>query len=742
MSRDSEWVWEYEGYRPDEEGVRETLCVLGNGVFGVRAAVPGEGSGAPHYRGSYAAGCYSRSSVRIEGHTVHCEAMANLPDWLWTRLRPCSQDEADEPWLSVDRTELLRYRLELDLRRGGLTRLIRYRDRRGRQTRVVQRVLLSMDDPTLALVKTTVTAENWHGILQVESSLDGSVTNSQVDRYSAFGEQYLTDFHSAGQADRGIVLMGCRTLGTGVSVALAAATHALDVRNSVPTPGRSHDAKNTCPRRPGTVLHLSVVPGRDVEVVKTVTLLTSRTLSPKRLAERAAVRVASAPHPSELTARHEAAWRKLWSRSPQPSSTVPKQGYRLHQFHLLQTLSPHITGLDAGFPARGLHGEEYQGRIFWDELFAVPWLSLHWPRTARALLDYRYRRLPAARAAAAATGLKGALYPWQSAASGSEATVPLVLNPLSGRWTADHSALQRHINSAIAYSVHQYVRLSGDLPYLHARGAEVIIETARMWASTAARHFDGRRYHIVGVMGPDEYHDAYPGNAVPGLRDNAYTNVTAAWTLQLAHRLWHRLPAPQRERLTGLLSMTPDEPQSWPEISHRLYVPFHDGVISQFDGYGELAEFDWNGYRSRYRDLRRLDRILEREGDHPNRYRLSKQADALMLGYVFSPKELLAMLQHMGYSGDIDLWQRTVAHYLPRTTHGSTLSAAVHAHVLGDLGHPAAAAFARRALRVDTDDTERTGTPYGIHLGAMAAALRLATDGTTQGGPRPTDRNT
>ncbi|MEU1047183.1 hypothetical protein ABZ400_18735 [Streptomyces sp. NPDC005897] len=95
-------VWEYEGYRPEEEGVRETLCALGNGVFGVRAAVPGEGPGTPHYRGLCAAGCYSRIVLQLEGRTVQCEAVANLPDWLWTRVRPYSDGERNEPWLSVD----------------------------------------------------------------------------------------------------------------------------------------------------------------------------------------------------------------------------------------------------------------------------------------------------------------------------------------------------------------------------------------------------------------------------------------------------------------------------------------------------------------------------------------------------------------------------------------------------------------------------------------------------------------
>src|SRR5258707_14577182 len=88
---------------------------------------------------------------------------------------------------------------------------------------------------------------------------------------------------------------------------------------------------------------------------------------------------------------------------------------RLHLLHLLQTLSPHTAELDVGVPARGLHGEAYRGHVFWDELFVLPYLNVHFPEVSRGLLAYRHRRLPAARRAASDAGLPGAMFPWQSA---------------------------------------------------------------------------------------------------------------------------------------------------------------------------------------------------------------------------------------------------------------------------------------------------------------------------------------
>ena len=139
-------------------------------------------------------------------------------------------------------------------------------------------------------------------------------------------------------------------------------------------------------------------------------------------------------------------------------------------------------------------------------------------------------------------------------------------------------------------------------------------------------------------------------------------------------------------------------------------MPFHDGVISQFEGYGDLAELDWDGYRERYGDIRRLDRILEAEGDTVNRYQASKQADVLMLGYLFSPAELRGLFDRLGYRLDEDTWRRTVDYYLARTSHGSTLSGLVHAWVLARARRAEAWKFCQEALRA-TSPTCRAAPP-------------------------------
>src|SRR5690606_800379 len=160
-----------------------------------------------------------------------------------------------------------------------------------------------------------------------------------------------------------------------------------------------------------------------------------------------------AGHFDALLRRHAAAWRRLWRAcAVDAGGEDDRRVLNLHLFHLLQTVSPPTADLDAGVPARGLHGEADRGHVFWDALFVLPCLNLRFPETARALLRYRWRRLPAARRAAREAGLRGALFPWQSGSDGREESQRLHLNPRSGRWVPDHSRLQRHVGLAIAYN--------------------------------------------------------------------------------------------------------------------------------------------------------------------------------------------------------------------------------------------------------------------------------------------------
>ena len=400
--------------------------------------------------------------------------------------------------------------------------------------------------------------------------------------------------------------------------------------------------------------------------------------------------------------------------------------FGFHISHLLQVCSRLTAHHDAGVPARGLNGEAYRGHVFWDELFVYPFLNFRLPQITRGLLTYRYRRIGEARAAAQAAGYRGAMYPWQSGSNGEEETQVVHLNPLSGRWDPDFSHRQRHVGAAIFYNVWKYYEATDDVDYLRDCGAEMMLEIARFWSSIAHFNPTRDRWEIHGVMGPDEFHEGYPGRTEGGLRNNAYTNVMVAWICR-DRREGPR--APPGEPARGAAGADGPHRRRDPRVGAdqpQMFVPFHgDGIISQFEGYEDLEELDWDGYRARYGNIQRLDRILRAEGDDPNRYKLAKQADTVMLFFLFSEHELRRLFEQLGYEYTDDTARRTIDYYDRRTSHGSTLSFVAHAGVLAAIDPENSWQRFLVALRSDIDDVQGGTTSEGIHLGVMAGTLDL-----------------
>ncbi|MGQ4600791.1 trehalose-phosphatase [Nocardia sp. R6R-6] len=714
--RDS-WTQTFDGYDPAQEKLREALCTVGNGYFATRGAAPECRAGAVHYPGTYVAGVYNRRCDRIGGNVVDNESLVNLPNWL-----PVTFRIADGDWFDLDTADLLDYRQQLDLRRAELVREFRFRDSSGRITAVTQRRFVAMHRPHLGALATTITAENWSGRLTVRSVIDGCVRNRLVPRYRDLADTHLVTDHSV-VLPNDSVLLAVRTDHSVIPVAVA--TRSTLYRGEQPV-----DSTREPIDHDGLIGHdftLDIAVGDSMTLEKIVTVFTGRDHASAGPQEEAARWLAISGGYAELFEGHVVAWQHLWARlridldGRENASRI----VRLHLLHLTQTLSPNTIDLDVGVPARGLHGEAYRGHVFWDELFVLPVLNPRFPELTRALLRYRYRRLPEARRAAAAAGSAGAMFPWQSGSDGREESQRLHLNPLSGRWNPDPSRRAHHIGIAIAYNVWHYYQATGDREFLVECGAELLLEIARFWSSSARYDRERDRYTIRGVIGPDEFHSGYPHAPDAGIDNNAYTNVMAAWVILRAADALAVLAPRARSDLLEKLSVPASEQQHWQDVARRMYVPFHDGVISQFDGYDQLAELDWDRYRRRYGNIQRLDRILEAEGDNVNRYRAGKQADVLMLFYLLSADELRELLGHLGYELPGEMIPRTIDYYLARTSHGSTLSALVHAWVLARANRDRVVEFFERVLESDVADIQGGTTAEGIHLAAMAGSVDL-----------------
>ena len=719
------WTLSYEGFDPALEGRREALFTLGNGYFATRGAVPEAVADGVHYPGTYLAGGYNRLTTEIAGRAVENENLVNWPNWLPLAVRP---DDGACEWFSPrSADELVQYRQDLDLRRGLYRRCVRFRDAVGRVTRLEECRFVHMREKHVAGLRFRLTAENWSGRLVVRSAIDGRATNAGVLRYRPFDGRHIEILDSAAVGSD-TILIEAQTLQSRLQVVEAARTRLYRRDQASEQDWRS--VREPC--FIGQELTLTLAQGESVDIEKIVALYTSRDRAISDARTEALTTLSRAGRFSDLVRSHTLGWVQLWRSCDLRFMRVRSDDHhthrivRLHIFHLLQTISPHITDLDAGVPARGWTGEAYRGHIFWDELFIFPFLNHRLPKLTRSLLLYRWRRLPEARWAARKAGYRGAMFPWQSGSNGREETDLMFLNPRSGGWIRDNTSLQRHVNAAIVFNVWQYYCATGDSEFLYDFGAELMLEIARFWSSIAHWNPGRARYEIRGVMGPDEFHDAYPGADTPGLNNNAYTNVMAAWSLERALRLFDILPDERCRELCGTLRLDRTERETWRDISRKMFVPFHgDGIISQFERYEELEEFDWEGYRRRYGNIMRLDLILEAEGDTPNRYKLSKQADVLMLFYLFSSEALVDIFARLGYPFDGSMIPKNIDYYLQRTSHGSTLSGIVDAWVLSRSSRRRSWALFKQALHSDIGDIQGGTTAEGIHLGAMAGTVDL-----------------
>ena len=707
------WSLIYDGFNPDEEGLREALCTLGNGYFATRGSGSEAVVDAIHYPGTYLAGGYNRLKTVVSGRLIENEDLVNCPNWLPLTFRIDGGD-----WMMLKAVTIEEYCQELDLSRGILLRHLCFRDASERITTLDERRLVHMEQCHLAAIEWTITPENWSGAVEICSAVEGKVENLGVARYRNLNRHHLVPVESGSEGDE-TLFVKMETSFSQQRIAVAARTHV-----------SHYDARDTILEE-GYVanhFHCTLTRGESLAVEKVVAIYTSRDNAISECGHEARKSAAVAENFAVLLASHCSSWKALWHTFnvelliDSSCQHHPELILRLHLFHLLQTVSRHTVDLDVGIPARGWHGEAYRGHIFWDELFILPVFNIRMPEITRSLLKYRYHRLDAARRAARAAGFKGAMFPWQSGSSGREESQQLHLNPESGRWLLDHSSLQRHVNVAIAYNVWRYYEVSGSSDFLSDYGGELMVEIARFWASAATYDSAKERFVINGVMGPDEYHDGYPDRATPGIDNNAYTNIMVAWLMARIIDLIELLPRAHLERL----AISDDESALFRSISHNMYVPYHDGgIISQFEGYGNLQEFAWDDYRCRYGDIHRLDRILESEGDDPNRYKLSKQADVLMLFYLFSFEELQLLFAQLGYPFDEEHLHKNIDYYIERTSHGSTLSSVVHAWVCMRAAREESWSLLIQALESDVADVQGGTTQEGIHLGAMAGTVDI-----------------
>ncbi len=723
MKKSPLWSLVYKGYDPDEEGLREALCTLGNGYFATRGASPEVRADDPHYPGTYMAGLYNKLGTEMAGRTIYNEDLVNCPNWVFQTFKI-----GDGDWFNPAKVICRQYEQELDMLNGVLVRKVTFSDKEGRKTKVVTRRIVSMADPHRGALEYSVTPVNYSASVTFRAELDGSVTNYGVKRYRQLSSKHWTPMAS-GTFGSGIIFLSMRTNQSRIEVCEAARVRLFQGRREIkPKFGILQEKEKI-----GCEFSVQAQKGKTYTVEKNVAVYSSRDEGVDDVVGAAATLVRKPRRFESILKKHSGIWHDLWDKFDLEISGDPfsQQALRLHTFHLLQTASHHTAELDVSLPARGLHGEAYRGHIFWDTMYIMPFYNLQLPAVSRGLIKYRYRRLSEARKYAAENGYRGAMFPWQSGSTGEEETQEVHLNPVSGKWGPDLSRRQRHVSLAIAYNAWDYYKKVGDKEFLIQYGAEVLLSIAQFFASMVTYDENDGRYHTEGVMGPDEFHEKLPGSKEPGLKDNAYTNIMIVWLLLKAEECLTILPGKEILRLMRKLDLTPKDLDRMDKITRKMNVVISDdGIISQFDGYFDLEELDWDGYREKYENIHRMDRLLKAEGKSPDDYKVAKQADTLMLFYLLPMSVVHDILIRLGYEHYRTMMKDNYEYYVQRTSHGSTLSRVVHCVVAWRLHRYALAwKWCQDILKSDIYDTQGGTTPEGIHTGVMGGSIDIVMRG-------------
>lgn len=708
------WQLEYYGYTPgkDEYSV-ESLLTVGNGFIGLRGTTPEMEISDANYPGLYLASLYNTAESEVSDRTITNEDFVNAPNLQKIYL------VIDNEKIDIAQNTLLSFKRQLNLKTGLFTSFAEIETQTKKQLRIETQKIANMENSHHYSILYRFTPLNFTGEIEVISEADGSVYNYNVARYRSLTNKHLTI--QTTEYFKSKALLIARTNQSDITVCQASQLFSDDF--SLETLKSEKTAEKV-------IQKLTI----SAEKNRTYTLEKSVTVAKYQMGEQTTtsnLALLSLPRFKEMYAESKEAWRKLWENAAITidGDLMSQKMLNLHTYHLLVSAAPNAyeQSLDASITARGLHGEAYRGHIFWDELFILPFYILHFPKTAREILLYRYQRLTAAKKAAKEAGYQGAMFPWQSGLDGTEQSQELHLNPISGEWKEDHSRLQRHVSLAIAYNVWQYWHNVRDRSFMEQYGLELILEIAHFWQSAATLDSVTGRYSIEGVMGPDEFHESYPNSQKGGLKNNAYTNMMVVWLFEEVEKLRNQLSPEIFQSVAAKVQLSEDNFSQMTDIRKNLSLEINpEGIIAQFEGYFDLKDLDWDHYREKYGNIYRMDRILNAEGKSADAYKVAKQADSLMIFYNFSTAQVHQILDDLTYRLPEDYVEKNLHYYLARTSHGSTLSRVVHAQLAAMVDQQDLAwSLYQEALYSDYRDIQGGTTAEGIHAGVMAATLYI-----------------
>jgi alpha,alpha-trehalose phosphorylase len=696
-----EWNIIEKGFHPEFLAQLETMLAVGNGYLGIRGC-PEEG-GPNAENGTFINGFYESRPI-IYGEEAYGFPKTGQTILNVTNSKIIKLFVDDEP-LWLPNANFLSYDRRLNMQSGTLDREILWETPAGKQVLITSRRLVSLVHRHVAAISYRVTLLNAEAPIVISSEM---VANEPIARTNGDDPRQARVFagpvlhHRASYAKDGRIVL----------------CHATEKSRITLTCATDHVLETTCTYAHKTVhsedfgqvaFTIQARPGCPIHLTKYMVYHTSQTASSEELCGRAEWtmdRVVSEGFP-QLLAAQEQYMNDFWRRSDvrvrdirkdrtQRTTVEIQQAIRFNLFHILQASA---RAENAGVPAKGMTGQAYEGHYFWDtEIYVLPFLTYTSPRIARNLLTFRYKMLAQARARARQLGHKGAMFPWRTI-NGEEA---------SAYYAAGTAAY--HINADIMYALRKYVQATGDEQFLRDCGAEMLVETARLWLDLGFySHEKGGKFCINGVTGPDEY------NAV--VNNNAYTNLMARENLRYAAQSVEALRSTTPDVYNALVHKTalePSEVEAWRRAAENMYVPYDEKlkIIPQDDSFLEREPWDFQNTPSDKYPLLLFYHPLD-----IYRKQVIKQADVVLAMFLLDD----------AFSREAK--QRNFEFYDPLTTGDSSLSSCIEAIIAAQTGDmDKAIQYGMAALLMDLADVGGN-VKDGCHIASMGGTWMMLTYG-------------
>jgi alpha,alpha-trehalose phosphorylase len=702
-----EWNIVEKRFHPEFLAQSETMLALGNGYLGMRGC-PEEGG--PNAENTTLINGFYETRPIVYGEEAFGFAKTGQTILGVTDSKTIKLFVDDEPfWLS--NANLLSYDRRLNMKSGTLDREILWETPSGKQVLITSRRLVSFANRHVAAISYRVTLVNAAASLVISSEMNTSEPNAfdanDPRQTKGFAGPVLHP-RTSYTKDRRIVL--CHTTEKSCLTLACATDYSLET-------SCAHAHKVAYTENFGQVAFtIDARPGCPIQLTKYMVYHTSDKASPEELCGRTEWTMdrMMVQGFQQLLGSQEQFMDDFWRRSDvrvkdvredrtKRSTVEIQQAIRFNLFHILQASA---RSEDAGVPAKGLTGQAYEGHYFWDtEIYVLPFLIYTSPRIAKNLLTFRYKMLPQARARATELGHRGAMFPWRTI-SGEEA---------SAYYAA--GTAQYHINADIMYALRKYVQATGDEPLLRDCGAEMLVETARLWLDLGFySDVKGGKFCINSVTGPDEY------NTV--VNNNAYTNLMARENLSYAAQTVEALRATDPDGYNVLVhktSLEPSEVEAWTRAAERMYVPYDEKlkIIPQDDSFLDREPWDFRNTPPEQYPL-----LLFYHPLNIYRKQVIKQADVVLamflLGNAFSPETK----------------KRNFEFYDPLTTGDSSLSSCVEAIIAAQVGDTEKAIrYGMAALLMDLADVG--GNVKDGHIASMGGTWMMLVYGL--GGMRDDD---